>query len=271
MSRAILWAWAALVGLVPGISMAQPSPKQLDALVRGAPLIFFGTIEKLGAATTSEITPGKATAVVAVEEVYTPTGGLGDLTNRSITVQLDPKRPLTQGARAVFFAQGVLYGRGIVVREVGRLQAADKSVLRKDVTAALARKEDQKLSQRIAQASLVITGKVVAVRPAPEAGPRVISEHDPQWHEATIDIRSVERGKFDAKEITILFPASDDELWEEAPKFREGQEGVWILQQDQKEKGGARLRRSGYTALDALDFQPLDKVEQVRRLVKPAR
>jgi hypothetical protein len=263
--------WAIFAILISTTAMAQTTGTQLDRLVRSSSLIFIGTVEKLGAATTTEIVADKNTAVVRVEEVYTPTAGLGDLSKRSVTVQLDPKRPATPGERAVFFANGVVYGRGVVVREVERLKVKDKAALDKQITAALTRRDDQKLVQRLKRANLVVVGKVVAVHPAKQAEPSGISEHDPNWHEAVVELRSVERGKYQDKQLTILFPASGDELWAEAPKFKNGQEGLWILQKDQKEKGPPRLRLAGYTALDALDFQPSDRIEQVRRLQKSAR
>jgi len=262
--------WAVLAILISTTAMAQTSGAQLDRLVRSTSLIFIGTVEKLGAATTTEIVADKNTAVVTVEEVYTPTDGLGDLRKRTITVQFDPKRPATLGERAVFFANGVAYGRGVVVREVDRFKVKDKAALDKEITVALMRRDDQKLVQRLRRANLVVVGKAVAVRPAKQPERSGISEHDPHWHEAIIELRSVERGKYQDKQLTILFPASNDELWSEAPKFKDGQEGLWILQKDQKEKGPPRLRRPGYTALDALDFQPPDRIEQVRRLAKSA-
>jgi len=263
--------WAMLAILFSTTAMAQTTGAQLDRLVRSSSLIFIGTIEKLDAATTTEVIPDKNSAVVMVEEVYTATAGLGDLRKRNITVQLDPKRPATPGERAVFFANGVAYGRGVVVREVDRLKFKDKTVIDREITAALTRRDDQKLVQRITRANLVIVGKVVAVHPAKQEKPSGISEHDPNWHEAVVELRSVERGKYSGKQLTILFPASLDELWAEAPKFKDGQEGLWILQKDQKEKGPARLRMAGYTALDALDFQPPERIETVRRLAKSAR
>jgi hypothetical protein len=263
--------WVVLAILFSTPVMAQTTGAQLDRLVRTSSLIFVGTVEKLGAATTNEVAADPNTAIVKVEEVYTATGGLGDLKKRRLTLRFDPKRPLAAGTRAVFFANGLVYGRGVVVREVDRIKVKDKDTLAKDIAAALARRDDQKLTQRIRLASLVVTGTVTAVRPLKASERSAISEHDPRWHEAIIELRSVERGKLRDQQLTVLFPASDDELWLAAPKFKEGQEGLWILQKDQKEKGPPRLRRPGYTALDALDFQPPERIEQVRRLAKSVR
>jgi hypothetical protein len=57
-------------------------------------------------------------------------------------------------------------------------------------------------------------------------------------------------------------------MWIDAPKFPEGQYGIWILQRNQQEKGWANMRLAGYTALDPLDFQPASQVDRIRALVK---
>ena len=158
----------------------------------------------------------------------------------------------------------------MVVREVDRIVLKGKADLRKDIDAALQRYDDQKLARRLSRAQAVVVGKVVAVRPV-KGAEGMTSEHDPRWQEAVIDLASVERGRLSGKQVIVLFPASSDELWLDAPKFQEGQQGLWILQKDQKEKGPARLRVAGYTALDALDFQPPERVEHIRRLVKSMR
>jgi hypothetical protein len=271
MWKATPLGWVVLAIPLSATALAQPAGSELDRLVRASSLIFIGTAEKLGAATTTEFVADGNTAVVSVQEVYTPTGGLGDLRNRSLTIQLNAKRPMTAGDRALFFANGVAYGRGVLVREVDRLPVKDMPALDNEIKAALTRHDDQKIVQRIVRSQLIVVGKVVATRPVRQPEKTGISEHDPEWHEAIVELRSVERGQFPDKQLTILFPASNDELWSEAPKFKDGQEGLWILQKDQTELGPPRLRRPGYTALDPLDFQPPERVERVRRLAKSAR
>jgi hypothetical protein len=260
--------WGVLVTLIASSALAQPAAPEWDRLVRSSSLIFIGTIEKLGTAKTTQATLEENTAVVTVEEVYTPTGGLGDLRKRGITVLLDARRPAKAGERALFFANGVAYGAGVVVREVERLPVTDKAALEKEIAAALTRRDDRALAQRIARSSLVVVGKVVSVREAQRPEQPAISEHDPRWFEAVVELTSVERGQFSGKDLTILFPASADELWAEAPKFKVGQEGVFILQKDQTEIRPPGPRRLGYTALNPLDFQPNGRIDQVRRLVK---
>jgi hypothetical protein len=141
--------------------------------------------------------------------------------------------------------------------------------LRKALADLEQKEADRALVGRMARAPLIIAGKVVATRPAP-GGRRASSEHDPDWWEAVIDVTSVAKGEASGKQVVVKYPNSRDEMWIDSPKFHVGEEGVWILQMNQAEKGPARLRTEGYTALNPLDFQPKDRSERTMRLIKAA-
>lgn len=49
-----------------------------------------------------------------------------------------------------------------------------------------------------------------------------------------------------------------DVAWINAPKFKAGQEGIWILHKDPK--------TDAYTVIDPLDFQTKDQVGNVKAL-----
>jgi len=66
----------------------------------------------------------------------------------------------------------------------------------------------------------------------------------------------------------VLFPASIDVMWADAPKFQAGQEGVWLLRTERVPAAATELFPSVYTALDPKDFQPRDRVERVQRLLE---
>ena len=94
-----------------------------------------------------------------------------------------------------------------------------------------------------------------------------ISEHNPHWQESVLQISSIKKGEFQGRELRMLFPSSNDEVWMKSPKPKLQEEGIWILQKDQQEKGGSKFQVPGYTALDALDFQPMDQLDRVQRLI----
>ncbi|HEX9668897.1 MAG TPA: hypothetical protein VGC93_05375 [Thermoanaerobaculia bacterium] len=154
------------------------------------------------------------------------------------------------------------------------------------------------IAERVAGADVVVRGRVTAVRVAPEARPAPrkgaraaaaateapprapITEHDPQWREAEIEVDAVEKGPRKRK-VVVRFPGSDDVRWYKAPKFQPGQEGVFILQKAAGEpaaRAGARRGRAvaaaaetaagadTFTALDPDDFQPSERAPEIRAL-----
>jgi hypothetical protein len=258
---------------------ARKAGASLDELVRLAPLIVGGTVRKLGAASMPSVPVTSDTAVVRVDVVLRGPPELRDIARRDITVQLRPGRRPQVGARAVFFATSWLYGESIAVVEVGRMSGRGKDDdLGREIADAELRLADERLAERIAAASLVVSGRVEEVAPARVNRERMPqTEHDPDWWVAEVAVQTVERGRPprpDAGQpgrpgtLPVLFPRSADEMWIDAPKFQPGQEGVWILQRDQKEKGWPILRVPGYTALDPLDFQLPNQLDRVRALVR---
>ena len=252
--------------LLSGNTMAfQPN---LDALVKQSKFIFRGTVRKLNAATLAEVTPSGNTVVVAVDEVLQAPATLGDFTGQEITVQLSQPNSVKAGQRLVFFTNGWLYGKSLAVTEAGRLQTnASADTLRKQIAAANQRLADQALQQRLAQAELVVVGKVAAVRRSEQARRDFISEHEPDWWEAQLQIESVERGQTPQRNVTILYSNSTDVMWFNSPKFKVDQDGIWILRRNQK----TGIQVNGLTALDSEDFLPRTQLDRVRRLLRAIR
>jgi hypothetical protein len=98
-------------------------------------------------------------------------------------------------------------------------------------------------------------------------GVRPPSEHDPQWHEAEIEIEEVVKGDVPEARTVVLFPASTDVMWYRAPKLTPGQQGVWVLHDEQIPESVASAFPSVFTALDPTDVRPREELEHVRELV----
>src|SRR5262249_23920420 len=132
------------------------------------------------------------------------------------------------------------------------------------------------------RADLIVTGRVRSVRiPAAEAQARAtgmasgrtterISEHAPIWHEAVIDVDEAHKGSEGRKQVIVRFPSSTDVRWYQAPKFHAGQEGVFLLHKQQipatraKAAAFTPLQAPEYTALNASDFQPLERLPDIK-------
>lgn len=251
---------AAILALHGGAASGQP-PTGVDELTRTAPFVFRGTVEKAGASNVTGIKASPRTVVVRVDEVLKAPAELGDFTGREITVQLQEPNTDQPGRMGVFFTRGWVYGETLGVVEVGRA-AGDPGVLRGQVLAANRKAQDQLLTERVQGAALVVAGKVVETRPA-ETGPQPITEHDPQWWEAVIEVDSVLKGpKQEGNRVTVLYPTSDDVMWYEATKIQKGWDGVWLLYRGQR----PGVSGEPYTVLKPWNILSRDTAETVRRL-----
>lgn len=243
---------------------------KIPGLVQESRFIFNGTVQRLRAATMPAVPVTEGTAIVRVNQVFESPSVFSHLAGSDITVQLTQPARVRVGQQAIFFANGWLYGNSLAVVEVGRISArTDHEGLRKQITEANQKAADQNLQRRINVAQFVIVGKVSETRPLQEKarqGP--VTEHDPDWWEAVIEVQSAEKGKLREKRVTVIFPNSTDEMWIDSPKFRPGQEGIWILQRDQKEKGWPVLRAPGLTALHPLDFHAVNQLDRIRALTQ---
>ncbi len=151
---------------------------------------------------------------------------------------------------------------------------------------------ERDLKDRIDAADVVVSGRVSQVRlpaqpaaaralaaagePVPEEGP--ISEHDPLWREAVIEVNDVIKGSHQPKTVVVRFPSSTDVRWHKVPKFHAGQEGIWVL--DKEQIGGtarAAVATAGaeeataaatYAAVSPFDYQPPQRLSQLKRLVE---
>jgi hypothetical protein len=241
-----------------------------EPMVRQSSLIFVGTVRKLNATTVPTVPASASTAVVRVDEVVYNAGVVTDIAGKDITVELLAPGSVTPRQRAVFYTNVDAYGDSIAVREVAHeeLKTGGAAAMQAQTAEVTKRLADEKLQARIAQADLIVTGRVTAVQPSEgnaRRAPR--SEHDPEWWEATLKVQTVEKGQASPGDLTVLFPHSKDVRWFGSPKFEVNQDGIFLLHRTEDKQ----LRASGYTALHALDFQALDQRDRIKAMVQNSR
>ena len=248
----------------------QQADARFDEQVQAAPFIFTGQIVKTGAAAIAALTPDERLAIVRVDTVLRAPPLLGALRGKRITIQLIARRPMKAGAKALFYATSWLYGDGIGVVEVARESVPkDAKAMLTAVAQAELRIEDGKLSARLQNAELVITGMIETTEPVEHDEREPRSEHDPLWWRADIAIDQVEKGRLREARHSAYFPASLDTYWLDVPKLQRGQRGTFILHRHAEGKR-ARMAPPGPALLDPLDYQPPSQVERVRALLKLA-
>jgi hypothetical protein len=245
------------------------APASTEELTRQAGFIFEGAVRRTGAVTSSSFEATPATAVVQVEKVLKGPEVLAPFAGREITVVLAEHERVTAGTRAVFFTQGLHYGEGLVVREVGRHEAAAAEV-EGAVREAMEHAIDEEILDRMRRARLIVAGAVTHVAPS-EHRARVGTEHDPDWWECTIEVESVLKGKLEAEKgkkgkehVKAFFAHSQDVMWYRSPKFEVGDAGVFFLHE-----ADFRGRPTpGPATINPLDFQPLSALEHIRALLR---
>jgi hypothetical protein len=249
------------------------SSKQASKLSAEAAFVFVGKVVKPRAATMPELA-GDNTAIVQVERVVSAPDMFASLGGHQITVRFKKPPRLRSGRSLTFFANGWTFGSSVAVDVVGTTEAAPTPALASAVRGARTSSSDSVLRARLASAEMSVVGTVADVTRSAQQ-PSHISEHDPNWHEAVIDVDEVIKGKKGTKQATVLFPNSDDVRWYRIGKYKTGQQGIWMLQPGTKQDpagippkvlaavpAGAGVR----TALHRADYLPLHELERVRAL-----
>jgi hypothetical protein len=245
-----------------------------------ATFVFKGTVQRLRQATMPSVPVNDKTVVVRVDEVLRAPDALAGYAGHDITVQLGPRETGKRGERGVFYTNGWLFGEGVAVQSVGHTDAK-AATAGAGVKPPVQAKADRDLEDHVADADLVVTGRVVMVRVPAEsevraAGgrPAPISEHSALWREAVIDVDAVGKGRSSPKRVVVRFPSSTDVRWATVPKLHPGQAGVFLLHKSRDTPAGrtsvskAKVRPPIYALVHRQDFQPPQKAADIRDLVE---
>lgn len=251
------------------------SKQQIRSYAAQSKFIFTGKVIKLKAATLDGIDPGN-TAVVQVDQVVAAPPAFTSLSGQQVTVRFKSLAGITKGSAMTFFTNGWIYGASLALDAVASIKEMEKMPVAALVREGHSSDQDSVVKRRLDSAALVVAGKVTQVEPSTK-GSTHISEHDPDWHEATIDVDETIKGQKGTGKVTVLFPKSDDIRWHKINKYQEGQQGIFLLQQgkQQDSKGIAPKvfatipKESGVlTTLHAADFLPLHELGRVKSLLK---
>jgi hypothetical protein len=245
-------------------------PPHVEGLINESSFVFIGTVKKRNATTMPEISATDNMIVVKVDKVLEAAKTLGDYTSRDITVLLRQPEKARVGQQMIFFTNGWLYGRSIAVKEVGILPVEDMARAQKQVAEGIRLVAEKDLQRRIANAELVVVGKVRSVDKPQISVAQRESEHNPLWRQAVITVQSIEKGRFSKKTVVIWFPSSQDVMWYKSPKFSVNQERIWILHKYQTEALPIEAKEA-YTALTQDDLHPIPELGRIRHLIQQIR
>jgi hypothetical protein len=234
-------------------------PASIHDLAGKSEMVLKGTVRLLNSSTvtTADVT---GLAVVRLTELVSGPAMLRSFVGKDITVRLRTK-DVKEGEERVFFADSWVFGDALGVVEVGsyvQAAAAAPQTLAQDVQRAKTAAVDRELRGKLERAQSVVVGRVAAVRTSP---PTRVTEHDPQWSEAEIEVSEVLKGTAKGR-VTLVYPASTDVMWYKTPKPQLGQDGVFILRNDVQGVTGARLAVS-----EPQDILPLSELARVKALL----
>jgi hypothetical protein len=251
--------------------------------------VFKGTVKKIGSATMKQVPISDHTAIVRVEQVLEAPKSFAHYEGQDITVELAGRKTVKAGDEFVFRANSWIFGDSVAVRSVTqeRVTKGHETVLKRggDPTEHF---KTRQLQEDLDDADLIVSGTVTAVTVPPQAehvraldappagGP--VSEHDPKWRQAVVQVDETQKGSHDSRQVTVLFPASTDVRWYKAPKFQAGQKGVFVLHktkiktEEHHELRGLAPEEGAevevYTALHPADVQPLKQQAAIKAMIR---
>jgi len=222
------------------------------------------------------------TVVVRVDSVLKKPSAVSLKKGDNVTVELKDPSAFQQGTQATFYTEGWIFGSGVAVKELGhefrsgtgeasKAAGADERAYQQ----AQDRISDQDLQDRLNAADFVVIGRVTNVHRwnAPKSATTRVSEHDPDWHEAVVEVQSVLKGgQVKGNKVVVRFPGRNDVAWVHSPKLEKNQQGIFCLNRDQAtgvptEKVGGR-QVAVYTCLGHGDSLPMSDAPRVRALLK---
>ncbi len=224
------------------MALARDPNPSVTRLLGEARFVFTGTAEWNGASSLSFIPAGGETAVVRVDRIHLATPVLQNQVGQHVTVVFAAGAPPEiEGRPRVFFTNPFLYGETIAVREVGHIEAPeDINALHEQVAHMTEEFQDERLREHLGSAEAVVLGRVIGLKSAGHVSAAEVSEHDPDWWIATVQV--VRSFKGDLKgEIAFRYPNSRDVAWYRVPKPREGEEAIFILHRDDRHAGRTHL------------------------------
>jgi hypothetical protein len=270
--------WLALCGCTN--AAAPQATNNQAALTAKSSIIFSGTVSQLAATSFADVPKSGQTIVVRVDSIVKKPAAVSLKKGDSVTVEVKDASAFQAGTQATFYTDGWIFGAGVAVKELAHEigPAAEPT----PVTSAHAQPQDQlsdqELRNRMNTSDFVVVGRVTDVRkwnvPKPKSGaPSHVTEHDPDWHEAVVEVQSVLKGgKVKGNKVVVRFPNRNDVAWVNSPKFAKNQKGIFCLNRDQAtgvpttKYGGQQV--TVYTCLGHGDALPMSEEARVRALLK---
>jgi hypothetical protein len=228
--------------------------------VRSSGLIFTGTVIERGKSSVPSVPAKENLLVVRLDRSLRADPVLGDLHGKMVTVVPRTPETLQVGQKAVFLTNSWIHDRGIAVREVEHVDIQQEGL----VAAAVSQVPQAHLSDRVKSAGLVVDAIVLRTSRVER---KTFERNAALWAAAELRVKKVLSGK-PYQPTIVYFPTSDHPLWASAPRFKEQQQGIFILHApSRRARSEASLDPEGWVALDPSDFQPESEMTTIEKLI----
>jgi hypothetical protein len=239
-----------------------PGPLEPDEPPPSGPtFVFEGTVLALGSTTLAEVEASEHTIVARIDAVHQGPPLLHDFIGHPVTVRLGDGQSVEPGGAYLFHTVSWVFGTGVAVICLALEPAHEQAVSALQAQVAAAPLEA--IRTRAARADLVVHGHVSEVREAARDPGAPITEHDPHWQDAVVQVHQASHRKAAGaapQKVLVRFSASRDVRWATAPKFHVGQRGMWMLGDTSPRVAAARtamaLAPDHYLCVEPEDFVP---------------
>ncbi|HET6929187.1 MAG TPA: hypothetical protein VFI45_02610 [Candidatus Acidoferrum sp.] len=263
------------VMLATAVTASQEITDDAIAVSKQSSIIFLGTVQLQGETSFADVPKSTYTIVVRVDLILKKPTAVMLREGENVTVLVKDPAKFPRGAHAKFYTDGWIFGSGVSVKELGHeiretiLAANEERILSERINRQI---EDQDLRSRVNSADIIVVAQVLEIRPwaAPSSDTRrrYISEHDPQWQEAVLEIQEALKGAESHLKIVLRFASSYDVAWVNSPKFKPGEQRLFLLAKDHI-TGEPKALVSGsqpdaYIALDPGDVLSITDAPRVR-------
>jgi hypothetical protein len=238
----LLPLFAAMLLVAAALTMANAQEESAQTLAERSAIVVRGTVLKVNASDEPMVAASRSTAVISVVQMYAGNEIAGELKGRTATVILSRPDSVKAGEEVLFFGNPRFLGRSLTIADEGELPVKTGApTMMSELAGGAQARKDKPVRDRIATADLVFRGTVDSVSPlgteteeAKKTAPPG-SEHDPEWQVANVRIAAALRGGEAGKFVTIIFPASRDIVWFNAPKLKVGQDAVFLCHAPNKQ------------------------------------
>lgn len=272
----------ALAVLLPFFFVSSRSLAQQESPPKTSPwIVFVGTIESVNAVSLASLKPSANTSVVVVEKVIGKPDAVTLAKGDRVTLLTEGTKAPKQGQRGTFFTEGWIFGETLAVKVLswetapaGAAALSSQETKAADWVQAAAEKD---LQASIKSADIVVVGSVLRIQSPSvamltESLKQMVSEHNPEWQEAVIEVQETLKGSSTLERVVVRFPSSPDVMWVGYPKFKAGQQGTFLLRKDSVSGASTGILEgktvTAYMAMSPKDIRSKTDVEMIKRLPK---